>query len=200
MKYTILLFMFIIFSCTKVTDSVNNQNEYYGQIINQSTNQPLENISVTVHRIFDTGSSSLIDTFFTDNEGKFYCNKSYFNENSSFKIWINLSPSNYTYSTKDYPISLNSNNLGKFYIYQFAQLKVEIEQINSHICRLYQIDLPSYGTTFWAGTDTFYLDNRVKGNSNNSIKIKCLLDSNYHIKTDSIYCSIDSVTNYKMLY
>ena len=204
MKKIIQLFIaLILISCSSPSNSKEKIDYYFGTIINKSTNLPSENISINLFRYKlynDREYSTLIDTFFTDNEGKFYIDKSNFDDEFMYEIWVNFSPLNSEFTTISSALNLEVADLGKFYIHEFTNLRVEVKLTSDTLdCSLIEISMPRYSTFFWYGTDTVY-SGRALGNKYNIISLKCALENNEILFTDSVFCPLNQETSYSIKY
>lgn len=205
MKYLIILLPILIFvGCSSSTNPLNDSDNYFGQLINKSTNVPLNNISINLCRFLIKGGHEILtsyDTLYTNSNGIFSFDKSYIKKGDFiYKIWINLSPNNVNYDVKNYSINSNNIDLGKFFIYEFTNIKVKVEQKSDIVnCNIYQISLPRYTNTFWAGKDTFF-SGLAFGNTYNKIKLECVVENEDLFLSDSVFCPLNKETIYKIEY
>jgi len=191
--------VFHLFGCEILTPPNDGKTAISGKIINESTGKVVDNISLILVKGIGNGSLLGSNGYKTvaqtnsDNEGNFYLSYDAGDDQNLLAFYINKEPYIDLYSVELLNITPGTQIKNKIYkVYQNTTLKVTLNSQIPLEPRSYSLWLPGIGTSI----DTVLVSTRAKGNCYNTVKLNYTID-NINIEIiDSVYCPINTITNY----
>jgi hypothetical protein len=200
MKNIIFVFMALyLIGCDLIQPPVDGKTEISGRIINESTGKVVDNISLILVKGFGSGFGyggggyKTVAQTNTNVDGNFNVYYDAGDDQNLLSLYINKEPYNNLYSVELLNIlpgtKIKNNN---YSVYQNTTLKVTINSQVPLEPRTYTLWLPGIGTSI----DTVLVTTRAKGNFYNTIRLNYSIDNQHYEFVDSVYCPIDTVTNF----
>jgi hypothetical protein len=201
-KVIIFVFMALyLIGCDLIQPPVDGKTEISGKIINESTGEVVDNISLILVKGIGSGFGyggggyKTVAQNNTNVDGNFNLFYDSGSDQNPLIFYINSEPYNNLYSTDNLSISPGTQIKNKiFLVYQNTSLKVTINSQIPLEPRTYTLWLPGIGTSI----DTVLVTNRAKGNFYNIIKLNYSINNNHFEIIDSVYCPINTTTNFTL--
>ena len=201
MKKGIIILIMALYplSCDILSPPIDGKTEISGRIINESTGEFVDNISLIlvkgIGNGFGDGSGSYQTVAQTksDNKGNFYLFYDAKDDQNLLAFYINKEPYSDLYSIDLKNILPGTKIKNQIYsVYQNTKLKVSINSQIPLEPRTYTLWLPGIGTS----VDTVLTITRAKGNFYNIIKLSYSMHNDNYEIIDSVYCPINTTTNF----
>jgi hypothetical protein len=198
----VIIFIFIaiyLIGCNLIQPPVDGKTEIIGKIINESTGEVVPNISLILVKGIGSGFGyggggyKTVAQSNTNVDGNFNIYYDAGDDQNLLAFFINKEPYNDLYSLELLNITPGTRIKNKVYsVYQNTTLKVTLNSQFPLEPRTYTLLLPGIGTSI----DTVLVTTRAKGNFYNIVKLNYTIEnSNFEI-IDSVYCPINTITNY----
>jgi hypothetical protein len=191
------MIVFSYFSCD-ILSPTDGKSEISGKIIDESTGAVVDNLSLILAKGFGSGLGyggggyKTVAHSTTDKDGNFYLFYDSNDDQNILAFYINKEPYNHLYSNSLQNISPGSKLKIQIYsVYQNTTLKVSLKFITQPKPNSFTLWFPGGGTN-----DTLGRTNRAKGNFYNFIRLNYTIDHQHYEVVDSVFCPIDSVTNF----
>lgn len=175
------------------------KTEISGIVINESTGAVIDNLSLILVKGIGSGLGyggggyKTVAQAVTSSDGNFNIFYDAGDDQNSLAFYINKEPYNNLYSINLLNILPGTQIKNKVYtVYQNTTLQVTLNSQIPLEPRTYTLQLPGIGTS----VDTTLVTTRAKGNFYNIIKLNYSIDNNHFEIIDSVYCPINTITNY----
>ena len=194
-----MLMNFYFYGCEVLSPPIDGKTEINGRIINESTAESVDNISLVLVKGvgsglgYGGGGYKTVAQTNTNVDGNFNIYYDAGDDQNSLALYLNKDPYNDLYSIELLNITPGSQIKNKVYtIYQNTTLKVTLNSQIPLEPRTYTLSLPGIGTSI----DTVLVTTRAKGNFYNTIKLSYTIENRNFEIIDSVYCPINTTTNY----
>jgi|GEM_PF-5434529 len=194
----LILMAFHPFGCDILSPPNDGKTEISGKIINESTGKVVDNISLILVKGIGDGSLlgnngyKIVAQTNSDNDGNFSIFYNAGNDKNLLVFYINKEPYNDLYSGQILHITPGTKIKNKNYsVYQNTSLKVSLKFTTQPEPRSFSLWFPGGGTNDTSGVTT-----RAKGNFYNTIRLNYSIDDKQFEVVDSVFCPIDTITNF----